>query len=343
MAYSDAAPTERVFMTVKPRISVVVPILNSYRYLPASINSVVAAVHSYGNADLFIMDNGSTDGTWELLVSTYSGLATVQQLMGINISALRNKGAALSAGEFISFIDADCLVAPDYFDRAMKVFAATRADASGSRHSLPDSPHWIEETWDKLRTPRKDGAINYIPSGNFMVRRRAFEAIGGFDETLVTGEDAEICQRLLKAKFSLHSSTEISAIHLGNPKALMQFFRKEVWHGLGMFGTYRGSWLDRPVMMTFAHLLLSTAAVLNLLFVPTALAFRIPCSLILVFLAPAVTVAYRYAMVGRVYRPMRSLWLYYLYLTARVVALLRILQLAQFLRRSKERAAVNSG
>jgi len=313
-------------VTGEPRISVVVPALNSYKYLPASIDSILAAIEHYGNADLTIVDNGSVDGSWELFTSRYSNRAVVMQMKGVTISSLRNRGAALSDGEYLSFIDADCLIAPDYFDTAMRVFASTRTDASGSRYLLPDSPHWIEETWERLHASGKEGAINYIPSGNFMIRRKAFEAVGGFDEALVTGEDAELCQRLWQAKFSVQTSRAISAIHLGNPKALAQFFRKQVWHGLGMFGTFRGSWLDKPVIMTFAHLLLSVAAILNLLLAPAALPWRIASSLLLAIAAPAITVAYRYSTVGYVYRPIRSLWLYYLYFTARVFAIYRIFE-----------------
>jgi cellulose synthase/poly-beta-1,6-N-acetylglucosamine synthase-like glycosyltransferase len=174
---------------------------------------------------------------------------------------------------------------------------------------------------DKLRGPCKDGTINYIPSGNFMIRRKAFETIGSFDEDLITGEDAEICQRLRNANFSLHSSSEVSAIHLGNPKAVSQFIRKEVWHGLGMFGTFRGSWVDKPVLMTFAHLLLSFVAVLNLFFASDPLVLRIASSLLLAIAAPVITVAYRYSKAGYIYRPIGSLFLYYLYLTARIFAL----------------------
>jgi len=316
----------------KPRFSVVVPALNSSGYLPGSIDSILASIDCYGNADLTIVDNGSIDGSWEQLLSRYSSRATVRQIKGVTISALRNRGAALSNGEYISFIDADCLIAPDYFDRARQIFCITRTDATGSRHMLPNPAHWIEETWDKLHAPRKGGTVNYVPSGNFMIRRKAFEAIGGFNEDLITGEDAEICQRLRNANFSLHSSSEVSAIHLGNPKALTQFFRKEVWHGLGMFGTFRGSWLDKPVLMTFAHLMFTVLAVSNLLFAHSALVWRIPFSLLLGILAPTLTVAYRYATVGHIYRPLGSLWLYDLYLTARIVALCRILQRKTFLR-----------
>jgi len=310
-----------------------VPVFNSYRYLPESIDSIVAAIKSYENAELTIVDNGSTDGTWELLLSTYSDRANVLQAKGVTISSLRNRGAAQSSGEYLSFIDADCLVAPDYFDIAIAVFSATQADAAGSTHLLPDGPPWMEETWEKLHARHRDGVANYIPSGNFMVRKHAFDTVGGFDEALITGEDAEICQRLWKANFTVYSAGAIAAVHLGNPKTLMQFFRKEVWHGLGMFGTFHGGWLDKPVLMTFAHLLLSMGAILNLLLAPAPLALRLLFSLSLAILAPGATVAYRYAKAGRIYRPIRSLALYYLYLSARVLALFRIVERAALMRR----------
>jgi glycosyltransferase involved in cell wall biosynthesis len=316
----------------KPRISIVVPTLNSSKYLLTTINSILAAIEYYGNADLTIVDNGSSDGSWEILSSRYSSRATVLQMKNVSIATLRNRGASLSMGESLGFIDADCLVAPDYLDQAVQVLAETRADAVGCRYSLPDCPRWVEETWEKSHARGGNGAVNYLPSGNFMVSRKAFNAVGGFDEALVTGEDTEICQRLRTAGFSIHSSTAIAAVHLGNPKTVMQFFRKQVWHGLGMFGTFRGSWLDKPVLITFTHLLLTLLAVFNLLFSHSALVWRIPFSLLLGVLAPTLAVAYRYATVGHMYRPLGSLWLYYLYLTARIVALSRILQRKTILR-----------
>ena len=253
-------------------------------------------------------------------------------MKSVTISTLRNRGAAVSAGEKLSFIDADCLVAPDYFDQAVQVLAETRADAVGCRYSLPDFPQWVEETWEKSHARGRDGAVNYLPSGNFIVSRKAFNAVGGFDEALVTGEDTEICQRLRIASFSIYGSMAIAAVHLGNPKTVAQFFQKQVWHGLGMFGTFRGSWLDKPVLMTFAHLLFTLLAVFNLLFAHSALVWRIPLSSLLAILAPTLTVAYRCGTVGHIYRPIRSLLLYYLYLTARIVALFRILERNTILR-----------
>ena len=56
----------------RPRVSVVVPVFNKARFLPAALDSIVAAVRSYGDAELIVVDHGSTDGSRELLASRYA-------------------------------------------------------------------------------------------------------------------------------------------------------------------------------------------------------------------------------------------------------------------------------
>lgn len=64
-------------MTLRPRVLLVVPIRNAMKYLPATVESFIAAVKHYGNAELVLVDNGSTDGTWERLVAKYSAQARI--------------------------------------------------------------------------------------------------------------------------------------------------------------------------------------------------------------------------------------------------------------------------
>src|SRR5579885_1084525 len=128
--------------------SVIVPVLNSRGYLHTCLNSILQAANQFGNAkvELIVVDNGSTDGSYELLLNEYASHATVQQFRDITVGALRNRGVALSSGEFLSFIDSDCEIHPDYFERAEQILR-TSADATGCQVDIPDQPHWIEKTW----------------------------------------------------------------------------------------------------------------------------------------------------------------------------------------------------
>ena len=133
------------------KISVIVPVFNSKEYLRTCLESVTAAINEYGAAELILIDNGSTDGSYEILLSDYKNAAQVCQIKGVTISALRNHGARLAQGEYLSFIDSDCVIPKHYFHSAMAVFTSREADAAGCYYSLPETPCWIEETWENLR------------------------------------------------------------------------------------------------------------------------------------------------------------------------------------------------
>ena len=110
-----------------------------------------------------MFDNGSDDGPYEILLNEYAGRARVLQLHDVTVAALRNRGAALAEGEFLSFIDSDCIMDPAYFEQALQVLRE-RADATGSKHALPEAPigsrrhgtksmHDVGMDWSTTSTP----------------------------------------------------------------------------------------------------------------------------------------------------------------------------------------------
>src|SRR5579885_2032305 len=112
--------------------SVIVPVLNSRGYLHTCLNSILQAANQFGNAkvELIVVDNGSTDGSYELLLNEYASHATVQQFRDITVGALRNGGGGRASGELPGFIDSEGEVHPDYVERAEQSLR-TAADASG--------------------------------------------------------------------------------------------------------------------------------------------------------------------------------------------------------------------
>jgi glycosyltransferase involved in cell wall biosynthesis len=306
------------------RFSVVVPVLNRREQVRACLDTIWAAVRSYGDAELIIVDNGSTDGTWEMLQKEFARQSTLRQVPDVRIGKLRNVGARLSSGDVLSFIDSDCLIGPDYFHEARAVLESTSAAATGYMYDLPPSAHWIEETWQNLNYNRNEGPVTFICSGNLVVRKQAFDAVHGFDETLETGEDAEFCKRLVEAGDNIYQSRRVSAIHLRNVDSLTAFFQKQVWYGLGMFGTFRRSRLDKPVLMTIAHAGLILAAIINLVLSPMGIACRIVVAALCLLAVPTATTLYRFVRRGAPYRPIRSILLYQLYFVGRIWALLKI-------------------
>lgn len=304
----------------KPVVTVIVPVYNSRGVLESCLNSILGAMASFGKAELILIDNGSTDGSYEFLRDRHAGDARLLQQTRGTIASLRNCGAQIANGEFLCFIDSDCVISPRHLRNAMGVFNTVNPAATGCKCSLPSSATWVEETWQKLHARTRDGFINYLNSGNFIIKRDVFRKIGGFNENLVADEDADLGQRMEAAGFRTYECHELAAIHLRNPKNLRDFFWKEAWRGSSLLRRPEGMPVDKALAMTFAHMLMLAVGVSMVFLAGMPIPFRIGLALCLTFLVPAATVGYRFAALGKVYRPLRSVLLYFVWFSAKACA-----------------------
>ena len=164
--------------------------------------------------------------------------------------------------------------------------------------------------------------MKYVNSGNLVVRRQPFLAVGGFNETLTTGEDTELGQRLRGNGFSIFENHQVRAIHLRNSKTLGEFFRRHAWHGQGLMIASSASWLNKPLLMTCSHLLLVLAGIGQMFLLHSDLATRIACLVVALNLVPAVTYLYRSVANHRWSSPLAGIAIYQFYYAAKLYALL---------------------
>jgi GT2 family glycosyltransferase len=308
-----------------PAISVVIPVFNKRDFVAASLESVAKAATRAGGVEIVIIDHCSTDGSYELACQ-YRDRAIVERISGGTISAVRNYGARMATGSLLVFIDSDCVVGDDYFETLRALASTTDAAALGCEYDIPAHPHWSERVWYDLHVVHEDGYRHFINAGNFAVQRAAFDAVSGFDERLVTGEDTDICARLRQAGYRIYESQRLRVVHLGNPKSSGAFFRKQVWHGLGGFSSVMLRRPNKATTMVVAHAVALVAAATTLV---GALGlpwwWRLIVALGLVLAVPTVTVAYRYAETRRFVNLPGAVWLYTLFYLARVKALITVL------------------
>ena len=152
------------------------------RFLPQTIPPLLEAARNTQGVDVLCVDNGSTDGSREYLKSLGSKGVQVRSLERApetatrNLSAAaRNFGAHQTHGQYLSFLDADCVVAENYFNEALAVLESTGAAATGCETEIPSDPHWIEATWYDLHYVGRERGVHYLNSGNFFVFRQAFK------------------------------------------------------------------------------------------------------------------------------------------------------------------------
>lgn len=94
-----------------PLVSIIIPVYNAGKYLEETIRSAID--QTWVNKEIIIVDDGSTDNSLAIANSFTGENITISQQKNKSASAARNKGISLAKGEYIQFLDADDLIAPD--------------------------------------------------------------------------------------------------------------------------------------------------------------------------------------------------------------------------------------
>jgi len=109
----------------KPKVSICIPTYNRKSYLKETLDSILA--QTYKNYEIVIVDDGSTDGTEEMIKNLVLPVTYYWQENGGDAAA-RNKLLELAEGKYISFIDSDDLLMPDAIERLVRVMKAEVED-----------------------------------------------------------------------------------------------------------------------------------------------------------------------------------------------------------------------
>jgi hypothetical protein len=212
-----------------PWISVIVPARNAASTLGACLTSIREASAGTGPIELVVADNGSTDPT--AAVAAAAG-ATVISLPGLRVSAVRNRAARQAQAPVLAFVDADHVLGREWFTRARSLFAEPEIAAVGAEYVTPDHATWVQRTYDRLRQHRPGTSdVTWRPSGNLAIRAEVFQRIGGFDETLETCEDVDLCRRLTTSAGRLVADEALASVHHGDPRTLRAVCTGEMWRG----------------------------------------------------------------------------------------------------------------
>jgi glycosyltransferase involved in cell wall biosynthesis len=164
-------------------VSVVINVYNGVPYIAEAIESVLA--QTYEPVELIVVDDGSDDGTAELVQSYGSALRYAHQPQ-TGIGAARNHGVELVQGSFLAFLDADDRFVPDKLARQMEALAADpELDMVFGHMSEFVSPELPPEVAARLRPPVQDAP--WRMTNLMLVRRDSFFRAGPFSPTLKVG------------------------------------------------------------------------------------------------------------------------------------------------------------
>ncbi len=194
----------------KLEVSIIIPVFNSEQFLGESIQSAIREAVLIGKSEIIVVDNNSKDKSIEI-AKTILGSSTVRHLI-VNqeiqgASPTRNLGVSLANGHWIKFLDADDVIGE----------GSTLAQLQVAQN-VPNNCGLIYSNWargdkdlnltalitPKIRTKSIEAAIDLLEASNFLamgsslICRDAFNAVGGFSDSVVI-EDVELYIRLAEA------------------------------------------------------------------------------------------------------------------------------------------------
>jgi GT2 family glycosyltransferase len=212
-----------------PQVSFIIPVRNDAQRLQHCLRSIAAGRASSAPIEVVVADNGSTDDS--AAVARAAG-ATVVPLAAARLGELRNRAVQTARGTVLAFVDADHEIGPDWVSSAISVLADSGVAAVGAPCRPPSPATWVQRLYDGLRRhPGAQEDVAWLGSGNMAVRRSAFERVGGFDTTLETCEDVDLCRKLRAQGWRLVADARLHNIHYGDPRTLRHVFFGELWRG----------------------------------------------------------------------------------------------------------------
>jgi cellulose synthase/poly-beta-1,6-N-acetylglucosamine synthase-like glycosyltransferase len=165
----------------------------------------------YKNFEVIIVDATLNDSVKEVADRYPEKLnLTFIHKKGLGISESRNLGVERSKGEYVIFIDSDCVMPPSYFTEIEKYLNQNRVDAFGGPDAASEDFTLSQKAINYVMTAfLTTGGIRgkakrigrFQPRGfNMGISRKAFDAVGGYSG-LKVAEDIDLSMRLHKAGF----------------------------------------------------------------------------------------------------------------------------------------------
>jgi glycosyltransferase involved in cell wall biosynthesis len=314
-----------------PFISIIIPVYNEEEFLKHCLAAVFELNYPKDKYEVIVVDNGSCDNTQSIAKSFNVKLLSLPSL---TISAVRNFGAKNSAGELLAFLDADCVPTKDWLNFAAKTVLENNC-ATGAPYEVPKSAGWISNAWFCNQASGLN-EIKSINGGNLIIPKTIFHSVNGFDEKLKTGEDAELCARIAK-NHKVLANGELKVYHLGIPYTVMDFLRREIWHGLGAFGTFQHNLLDKPLLGTIAFMVLTLISIAGIVNIFINKSFYLLISgLIGTMLLLTLTVLQKKSIIRSAQHAAQLFVLYFLYYLGRSISLFCLIGLIKAPRARKK-------
>lgn len=196
------------------KVSIIIPNYNGKHYLDFCLRSVLET--DYPNLEVLVVDNGSTDGSVEYVISNFSKDTRVKVIVldkNYGYPAANNIGAKQANGKYLVFLNNDTKVDKGWLKELVQVFELDRSVgmAQGkvllmrNPRRISNVGHYIDKlgfTYDRGRFEKDEGQYDHITQIAVtgvaaIIRREVFEKLSGFDSSFFLQlEDSDLSWRV---------------------------------------------------------------------------------------------------------------------------------------------------
>jgi GT2 family glycosyltransferase len=215
-------------------VSIVVPFAGDAAEATAAVKSL--ATLKLGADDEILLVDNTTEGVAQAPAD--GAITVIRAPQKRSAYHARNAGAERAKGEWLLFLDADCLAPPDliadYFatepdERTGVVAGELTGDVTQSALTArwSRSRRGLRSAQERSRGPAPAGV-----TGNMLVRRAAWDEVGGFPGDVRSDADVELCWRIQAADWRLEYRPDALVIHR-DPERILAIWRQAVGYGAG--------------------------------------------------------------------------------------------------------------
>jgi glycosyltransferase involved in cell wall biosynthesis len=182
-------------------VSVVIPVYNGERFLAETVHSALTQTHR--DVEVIVVDDGSTDGTPEVISHLGGSVRSLRQ-SNQGVAAARNAGIAAARGHFVAFLDADDVWLPDKLERQLALFESNPSlGAVGCGNLVADER--LTTVAEHLAPPCDLSSILLLRSNGgltggstLIARTEVLRRLGGYDTRLSTSADWDLVVRIVR-------------------------------------------------------------------------------------------------------------------------------------------------
>jgi GT2 family glycosyltransferase len=262
-----------------PTISIIIVNWNTVDMVCACLDSVLANLGNL-DAEIFLVDNASSDGSVERIRKDYTTVKLIANSSNLGFAAANNQAIKISAGQYVLLLNSDTLVLGDVLQKSIAYLAANpEVGGMGCRVLNTDGtmqptcsryptitnlllqisglsklpwPAFFDRYQMRRWARNTEREVEVISGCYILLRKKVIAEVGGLDEDFFFfGEETDWCHRIIKAGWTLKFAPVGEIIHHGGGSVRRLDYRRDLMLSSAMVKLHQknSGWLSAVIVM----------------------------------------------------------------------------------------------